>query len=154
MWTLVSLDVFPNEGFSSPASSTCPIWHAALWRHHLHPWQRETELLIPIMWPPTEPGLEQGVLRSSVPREGTKAWCKNISLKRLNLAGWGPHIELDVSKSLTQEYSPLSLQLRHPSSHHCAQCCVYTDRSPYFSRPCDLLCLCTDPNTLGPGFRR
>lgn len=66
----------------------------------------------------------------------------------------GPHIELDVSKSLTREFSPLSLQLRCPSSHPCAQCPIYTDRSPpSFSRPCDLLCLCTDPNTLSPGFR-
>lgn len=151
MWTLVSLDVFSMRVFPSllPQHAQYGLLHFG--GTTFIPGRGR---LIPIMWPPTEPGLEQGVLRSSIPREGRKAWCKNISLKHLNLAGWGPHIELDVSKSLTQEHFPLSLQLRHPSSHHCAQCCVYTDRSPYFSCPCDLLCLCTDPNTLGPGFWR
>lgn len=56
----------------------------------------------------------------------------------------GPHIELDVSQSVMQEFSPLSLQLHRLLSHPYAQCRIYTDRSPpYFSRPCDLLCTLT-----------
>lgn len=80
-------------------------------------------MLIAIMMPPTELGLEQGLLSSSLSREGRKTLFKKCLVESSESGSRGSHINLDplmgLSSSIFHHPSPALSALFTLTNHFC-----------------------------------